>query len=150
MAGLYTVDDVLAYMDIPMLEDDDLSEDDFEGYLTDDKEDDGDNDGGDDGGDGGDCDGSDGGESGDGGDGDDSEDGDGNNGDGDDNSNGLPEYTQHPGCTCDMTNKAPIDFFQLFFTDGILESIVEQTNLFAQQYMEGHELSRRSWVQQWV
>ena len=37
MAGLYTVDDVLAYMDIPMPEDDDLSEDDFEGYLTDDK-----------------------------------------------------------------------------------------------------------------
>ena len=72
------------------------------------------------------------------GDGDDSEDGDG--GDSDDNSNSLPEYTQHPGCTCDMTNEALIDFFQLFFTDGILKSIVEQTNLFAQQYMEGHVL----------
>lgn len=40
MAGLYTVDDVLLYMDIPMPEDDDLSEDDFEEYLTNDKEDD--------------------------------------------------------------------------------------------------------------
>ena len=149
MAGLYTVDDVLAYTDIPMPEDDD----DFEGYLTDDKEDDGDNDEGDGGGDG---DGSDGGEGG-GGYGDDSEDGDGNisgdgndSGDSDDNSNSLPEYTQHLDCTSDMTNKAPIAFFQLFFTDSIQKSIVEQTNLFAQQYMEGHELSRHSRVQQWV
>ena len=54
------------------------------------------------------------------------EDVDGNNsGDSDNNSNSLPEYTQHPGCTCDMTNKALIDFFQLFFRDGILESIVK-------------------------
>ena len=120
------MDDVLAYMDIPM-PGDDLSEDDFEGYLTDD---DGDNDEGDSGSGDGDCDGSDGGDS------EDSEDGDGNNSgdgkdssDGDDNSNSLPEYTQHPGCTCNMTNKAPIDFFQLFFTDRILESIVDQTNL---------------------
>ena len=165
MAGLYTVDDVLAYMDIPMPEDDDLSEDDFEGYL----EDDGDNDEGDggdcngsegeEGGDGGDCDGSDSGQGGDGsdcdgsdggegGDGNDNEDGDGNNSS-DDNSSSLPEYTQHLGCTSDMTNKAPIDFFQLFITDTIVESIVEQTNLFAQQYMDSHELSRRSRVQQW-
>lgn len=48
-----------------------------------------------------------------------------------------------------MTNKAPIDFFQLFITDTIVESIVEQTNLFAQQYTDSHELSRRSRVQQW-
>ena len=35
------MDDVLVYMDIPhMPEDDDLSEDDFEEYLTNDKEDD--------------------------------------------------------------------------------------------------------------
>ena len=176
MAGLYTVDDVLAYMDIPMPEDDDFSEDDFEGYLTNDEDNDeghsgGGGDGGGDGGDCGDCDGGGddggGGDCGDcgdcdggcdegdgsgdnGGDGDGSEDGDGSDGDGSDGDNSLPEYTQHLGCTCDMTNKAPIDFFQLFFTDRILESIVEQTNLFAQQYMEGHELSRRSRVQQWV
>ena len=111
-----------------------MSEDDFKGYLTDDKEDDGDND------------------EGDGhGDGDDSEDDDGNDsGDGDDNSTSLPEYTQHLGCTCNVTNKALIDFFQLFFTDKILESIVEQTNLFAHQYTESHKLSHHSRVQQWV
>ena len=142
-------------MDIPMPEDDDLNEDDFEGYLTDDKEDDGDNDKGDSGGDGSEGgeggDGSEGGEGGDGGDGDGNNSGNGNDsGDGDDSSNSFPEYTQHPGCTSDMTNKAPIDYFQLFFTDSILKSIVDQINLFAQQYMEGHELSRRSWVQQWV
>ena len=156
------MDDVLAYMDIPMPEDDDMSEDDFEGYL----EDDGDNDEGDggdcdggegeEGGDGGDCDGSDSGEGGDGsdcdgsdgGEGGDGDDSDGNNSS-DDNSSSLPEYTQHLGCTSDMTNKAPIDFFQLFITDTIVESIVEQTNLFAQQYTDSHELSRRSRVQQW-
>ena len=49
-----------------------------------------------------------------------------------------------------MTNKTPIDFFQLFVTDDMLEAIVEQTNLFAQQYIDSHELSRRSRVQQWA
>ena len=98
-----------------------MSEDDFKGYLTDDKEDDGDND------------------EGDGhGDGDGSEDDDGNNsGDGDDNSTSLPEYTQHPGCTCDVTNKALIDFFQLFFTDKILESIVERANQLVRSAVHG-------------
>ena len=117
-----------------------MSEDDFEGYLTDDKEGDGDNDEGDGGGDGDDSEDDDEHNSGDGND----------SGDDDDNSTTLPQYTQHLGCTCDVTNKALIDFFQLFFTDKILESIVEQTNLFAQQYTEGHELSRHSRVQQWV
>ena len=164
-----------------MPEGDDLSEDDFERYLEDDRDsDDGDGgvcdcsesgQGGDDGdcdvsdvgegGNGGDCDGSDVGEGGDcgdcdgsdvgeEGDGGDSEDGDGNNSSDDDNISCLPEYSQHLGCTCDMTNKALIDFFQLFVTDSILESIVKQTNLFTQQYMESHELPHRSRVQQWV
>ena len=147
MAGLYTVDDVLAYMDIPMPEDDDLSEDDFEGYLKDDEDNDE--------GDGGDCDDSDGGEGDgrdcgssdgeEGGDGGADEGGDGNNSSDHDNSSSLPEYTQHLDRTCNMTNKAPIDFFQLFVTDSILES----TNLFAQQYMGSHELSRHLRVQQW-
>ena len=40
-----------------------------------------------------------------------------------------------------MTNKAPIDFFQLFITDTIVESIVEQTNLFAQQYTDSRAVT---------
>ena len=35
MASRYTVEDVLAYVDLPMLDDDDdMSEDEFEGYLS--------------------------------------------------------------------------------------------------------------------
>ena len=128
MAEYYTVSDVLAYMDIPMPEDDD-SDDDFEGYI--DEEEIG-NDGRD-GNDGGDYDGDLSGES--------------DEGSSDD---GIPQYRLNSGCTQDMTNKTPIDFFQLFVTDDMLEAIVEQTNLFAQQYIDSHELSRRSRVQQWA
>ena len=125
MAGYYSVSDVLAYMDIPMLEDDD-SDDDFEGYI-DEEEIGNDRDGGD-------------------------YDGDSLSGESDEGSSddGIPQYSLNSGCTQDMTNKAPIDFFQLFVTDDMLEAIVEQTNLFAQQYIDSHELSRRSRVQQWA
>ena len=61
----------------------------------------------------------------------------------------VPEYLGHPGCTQDMANKNPIDFFQLFVTDAMLEVVVEQTNLFAQQFIDSHDLTRRSRVQQW-
>ena len=97
-------------MYVPLPEDDDLSDEEFEGYLNEGDSDDGDID---------DNGGSD----------DDMGDRNGVNGDGD---NGIPEFVGHPGCTQDMTNKAPIDFLQLFITDEILDGIVEQTNLFAQ------------------
>ena len=61
----------------------------------------------------------------------------------------VPEYLGHPGCTQDMANKNPIDFFQLFVTDAMLEVVVKQTNLFAQQFIDSHDLTRRSRVQQW-
>ena len=128
MAEYYTVSDVLAYMDIPMPEDDD-SDDDFEGYI--DEEEIGNY--GRDRNDGGDYDGDLSGESDEG-----------------SSDEGIPQYRLNSGCTQDMTNKTPIDFFQLFVTDDILEAIVEQTNLFAQQYIDSHELSRRSRVQQWA
>jgi len=48
-----------------------------------------------------------------------------------------------------MNNKSPIDFLQLFLTGDLLHMIVEQTNLFADQFIETHELARRSRVQQW-
>ena len=62
----------------------------------------------------------------------------------------IPEYIEHPGCTSDMTEKFLLDFFQLFVTDDMLEAITEQTKLFAQQYIDSHELAQRSRVQQWV
>ena len=77
--------------------------------------------------------------------------GEGNDGQEDDNSDPMiPEYIEHPGCISDMTEKSPLDFFQLFVTDEMLEAITEQTKLFAQQYIDSHEFARRSRVQQWV
>lgn len=130
----YTVEDVLAYMDIPLPEEDDLSEDEFEGYI-DEMVDNGGN-----------------GNS-DVGEGNDGQDGDNDGGEGNDGQEDgpmIPEYIEHPGCTSDMTEKSPLDFFQLFVTDDMLEAITEQTKLFAQQYIDSHELARRSRVQQWV
>ena len=47
MAGHYTVEDVLAYIDVPSIDgdEDDFSEDDFEGYIDGDREGEGDDDG---------------------------------------------------------------------------------------------------------
>ena len=182
MARHYTVDDVLAYMEIPLPEDDDLSDEDFDGYLDEHEkdEDDGDdggwnsdagwNDGNDDGGDGnydgsggggegsddgsggggeGSDDGSDGG-SGGGGDGRGDGGGDGGSDGGSDGSfYEIPEFVDEPGCTQDMSNKSPLEFLSLFITDKILKGIVEQTNLFAQQFIDSHELPPRSRVRQW-
>ena len=72
-----------------------------------------------------------------------------NSGRGSESRRPLPEFVGTPGCTHDMTNKYPIDFFQLLITTEMLEAIVEQTNLCAQQFMDSHELTRRSRVQQW-
>ena len=90
MSRNYTIADVLAYMDIPLPEEDDLSDDDdFDGYKDGETEDE---DGNGDDGNGNDSDGHD------------SE----NGGDGQDSDHGgveVPEYLGHPGCTQDMANK---------------------------------------------
>ena len=46
-----------------------------------------------------------------------------------------------------MANKDPINFFQLFVTDAMLEVVIEQTNLFANQVIDSHELTCCSRVQ---
>ena len=46
-----------------------------------------------------------------------------------------------------MANKDPINFFQLFVTDAMLEVVIEQTNLFANQVIYSHELICCSRVQ---
>ena len=61
----------------------------------------------------------------------------------------VPDYILEKGCTHDMSDKSPIDFFGLLVTDNMLTSIVEQTNLYAQQFMADHNLGPRSRVQQW-
>lgn len=47
-----------------------------------------------------------------------------------------------------MTKKPPLELPGLLVTDEILEGILEQTNLFAEQFIESHELPCHSQVQQ--
>ena len=63
----------------------------------------------------------------------------------------IPEFLENPGCTTDMTGKAPIDFFQLMVTDEMLVHMVDQTNLFARQYIDSQDitLTPHSRVLQW-
>ena len=111
------------------------SDDDFGGYF-------------DDSGDGGEGSGEQG--AGGGGEGDGDSDGEGGDGQGSSGSAaGIPEYRRQKGCTTDMSNKSPLDFFKLLITDAMLQQVVDQTILFAQQHIESQELPPRSRVHQW-
>ena len=125
MMAMYSVDDVLAYMEIPLPEEDDMSEDEFDSYIDQEEESNED------------ADSSDGDEE--------LEEGD----DRDDDGDAIPSFSGQGYCTSDMTNKSPIDFLQLLLTDDLPHTIVEQTNLFADQFIGAHELARRSRVHQW-
>ena len=49
-----------------------------------------------------------------------------------------------------MTNKSPIDFFKLMVTSEIIENIVEQTNLYAEQYFDSSPIIKpRSRLHLW-
>ena len=136
MAGrCYTIDDVLAYMDIPLPEEDEMSEDEFDGYTEDNdreeecgRDDDDDVQGG----------GAD--------DNSGRDDGDTETGEG---GSVIPEYTRHPGCTQDMTDKSPLEFLALFITDAMLDRIVAETNLYAEQFIASHDLAPQSRVHGW-
>ena len=43
----------------------------------------------------------------------------------------------------------PIDCYRHFITDEIIDLMVRETNRYAEQYLETHEISRRSKVHQW-
>ena len=45
---------------------------------------------------------------------------------------------------------SPLDYFQLFFNDSLMAVLVEQTNLYAAQYIEQNELESQSRVHKWV
>ncbi|XP_040210225.1 piggyBac transposable element-derived protein 4-like [Rana temporaria] len=47
----------------------------------------------------------------------------------------IPPFTAQPGIQANTENFTPIDFFNLFFTDDLFHLIVDQSNLFAQQYI---------------
>ena len=61
----------------------------------------------------------------------------------------IPSFSESPGCTQDMTDKSPVEFFQLLLPDDLLQVVVDQTNLFARQYIDTTELSRFSRVREW-
>lgn len=61
----------------------------------------------------------------------------------------LPEYQERSGCTVDMTNKTPVEFFHLFVTDSMLQNIVDQVNIYAQQFIDATNLPPRSRANLW-
>ena len=102
MASRLSVEEVLR----DLLDGDYDSDDDFGGYF-------------DDSGDGGEGSGEQGASGGGEGDGD--SDGEGGDGQGSSGSAaGIPEYRRQKGCTTDMSNKSPLDFFKLLITDAML------------------------------
>lgn len=48
------------------------------------------------------------------------------------------------------SNASPIDYFNLFFTPSLLESIVIETNRYASQFIQSHDLSDNSRIKKWT
>lgn len=61
----------------------------------------------------------------------------------------VPEYTGEAGCSVPVEGERPIDFFSLLFTNDMMQQIVTQTNLYAEQFIDSHELGPHSRVRQW-
>ena len=61
----------------------------------------------------------------------------------------IPDFEQPVGCAEDMMGASPLQFFQQMITTEMLEQIVEQTNLYAQQYMESTNLPPHSRAHGW-
>ena len=62
----------------------------------------------------------------------------------------IPEYTFLPGCNPPRPDATPLELFKMILTDSILDKIVEQTNLYASQYISSHDLPPRSRVHSWT
>ena len=128
-ARLYSLDEVIADMDGmmaipgPGLEDEDWSDDEFEGYVDDEQQQ----------GEGenvvtteeleigGECEVS-------------------------DEHSEIPEYSHSAGCNHPCQNATPLDFFKMLLTDDILDMIVTQTNLYASEFISTHSLTPQSRV----
>jgi hypothetical protein len=65
------------------------------------------------------------------------------------------EFLEDHGLTEEITSISgdntinPIDCYRHFITDEIIDLIVRETNRYAQQYLQNHEISRRSILHQW-
>ena len=61
----------------------------------------------------------------------------------------LPDFQQPTGPALDMADKSPLDFFKLLVTDDMLDHVVEQTNIYAEQYISSTDLPPHSRVHGW-
>ena len=61
----------------------------------------------------------------------------------------IPQYNLSPGCNTPCSDATPLELFKMLMTDSILDKIVEQTNLYANQFIGGHDLPPRSRVHSW-
>ena len=71
---------------------------------------------------------------------------DGEESEADDDVPSIPDFRQPTGPSLDMSNKTPLDFFKLLVTEDMLDGTVEQTNLYAQQFMDATSLPPHSRV----
>ena len=60
----------------------------------------------------------------------------------------VPSYTLQPGVSATQRGTRPLDNYS-FVDDSMLQHIVAQTNLCAQQYMESHTMVPHSRKRQW-
>ena len=54
---------------------------------------------------------------------------------GDGSSSVIQTFSEKVGVVPDMSEKEPVDYYQLFISDSILD-VLEETNRYGQQYLE--------------
>lgn len=60
------------------------------------------------------------------------------------------DFNEEPGLKIDMENKEPVDFFNLFVTEELINVMVVKTNRYAEQEIEKQRpLKRSSWLKDW-
>ena len=114
-----TVSMALSMLDIPFPEDEDMSDDEFDGYIDPNEIS---------------AEGSD---------------GNGEDSEPSDDVPPIPDFQQPTGPSVDMTDKSLLDFFKLLVNDAKLDHIVEQTNIYAQQYINATTLPSHSRIHGW-
>ena len=57
----------------------------------------------------------------------------------------LPPFTGQPGIQVETADFTSLDFYSLFFTEDLYRSIVEQSNLYAGQYIAANPQLARDW-----
>ena len=62
----------------------------------------------------------------------------------------LPKYTLTPGCSTSVEGNSPFAYFSFLMTPTILQHIVNQTNLYADQFISSHDLCPHSRVRWWA